>query len=161
MIQDRQERTIELEDRIAVQDVICAVTLHSDMDEPSEALACFTADAVIDYSSVSGPESRDVPVAEHRRRLATFLPGFDMRQHQVTNFQIHTSGDDATSRAQVRAIHVIGGRSWVAYATYHHRLVRTAEGWKIRYQRADLTYQEGQELVEEARARVAAEQPSA
>jgi hypothetical protein len=146
---------IALRDRIEIQDVICAVTLHSDMDEPDLALAQYVAGASIDYSAISGPDSADIPVEQHRRNLAAFLPGFDKRQHQVTNFEIRVDGDTAGTRAQCRAIHTIGKDVWVAHGTYHHRLTRTPEGWRITYQRADLVHQEGEHLVPVARARVA------
>ena len=136
-----------VEDRIAIQDVICAVTIHSDLNDPVAALACFTSDAVIDYSSVMGPASANVPVAEHRARLATFLPGFDKRQHQVTNFQVSVTGSEATCISQTRAVHFLGGEVWEAWGTYHHKLRRTADGWKITYQRADLLHQTGEHLV--------------
>ena len=136
-----------VEDRIAIQDVICAVTINSDLDNPVAALACFTSDAVIDYSSVMGPGSANVPVADHRAKLATFLPGFDKRQHQVTNFQVSVTGEEATCVSQSRAVHFLGGEVWEAWGTYHHRLRRTENGWKITYQRADLLHQTGEHLV--------------
>lgn len=143
-----------MSDRIAIQDVICAVTLHSDMDEPEAALALYVPGASIDYSAVSGPDSRDIPVEEHRRRLATFLPGFDKRQHQTTNFEVKVDGDTAVTRAQVRAIHTIGAEVWLVHGTYHHRLARTPAGWRITYQRADLIHQEGEHLVALAKRKV-------
>ncbi len=109
-----------IEDRIAIQDVICAVTIHSDLGNADAALACFTSDAVIDYSSVMGPDSANVLVAEHRARLASFLPGFDKRQHQVSNFQINVTGNDATCISQSRAVHFLGDEIWEAWGTYHH-----------------------------------------
>lgn len=142
-------------DRIAIQDVICAVTINSDLNNPAVALACFADDAVIDYSSVMGPESADVPVKEHRERLATFLPGFDKRQHQVTNFQVSLKGNEASCISQSRAVHFLNGEVWEAWGTYHHRLRRTDAGWKITYQRADLLHQTGQHLVPLATAVVA------
>lgn len=144
---DLLERLRAVEDRIAIEDVICAVTIHSDLDSPELALACFTDDAVIDYSSVMGPDSAGVPVKEHRERLATFLPGFDARQHQVTNFQVTIEGDEASCVSQSRAVHFLNGEVWEAWGTYHHRLYRTEAGWKITYQRADLLHQTGQHLV--------------
>lgn len=143
-----------LQDRIEIQDVICAVTLHSDLDEPDAALALYRPGASIDYSAVSGPGSADIPVELHRQNLAGFLPGFDKRQHQTTNFDIRVDGDEAVSRAQVRAIHTLDGEVWLVHGTYHHRLVRTDAGWRITYQRADLVHQEGEHLVAIARARV-------
>ncbi|MET0376860.1 MAG: nuclear transport factor 2 family protein [Rhizorhabdus sp.] len=144
----------DLRDRIDIQDVICAVTLHSDLDEPEAALALYVPGAAIDYSAVSGPDSANIPVEQHRRNLASFLPGFDKRQHQTTNFEIRVTGDDAASRAQVRAIHLLDGEMWLVHGTYHHRLVRTAAGWRITYQRADVVHQEGTHLVPIARQRV-------
>jgi len=136
-----------VEDRIAIQDMICAVTIYSDLDNPVAALACFTRDAVIDYSSVMGPTSANVPVAEHRARLATFLPGFDKRQHQVSNFQICITGKEATCISQSRAAHFLDDEIWEAWGTYHHKLRRTDDQWKITYQRADLLHQTGEHLV--------------
>jgi hypothetical protein len=145
---------LALKDRIEIQDVICAVTLHSDLNEPDKALARYRPGASIDYSTVSGPDSSDIPVEQHRRNLATYLPGFDRRQHQTTNFEITIKGDEASSRAQVRAIHTIGSDVWLAHGTYYHRLVRTTQGWRITYQRADLVHQEGAHLVPIAKQRV-------
>lgn len=152
---------IALKDRLEIQDVICAVTLHSDLDEPERALAQYVPGASIDYSSITGPDSADIPVETHRRNLATFLPGFDKRQHQVTNFEIAIDGDTAVTRAQCRAIHTIGDEVWVAHGTYHHRLRRTPEGWRITYQRADMVHQEGQHLVPIAKQRVLDRQAAA
>jgi hypothetical protein len=143
-----------LQDRIEIQDVICAVTLHSDLDEPDAALALYKPGAVIDYSAVSGPDSANIPVEDHRRNLAAFLPGFDKRQHQTTNFEIKVDGDEAVSRAQVRAIHTLDGEVWLVHGTYHHRLARTEQGWRITYQRADMLHQEGAHLPAIARQRV-------
>jgi SnoaL-like domain len=145
-----------LEDRIAIEDVICAVTLYSDLDKPALALDQYTDDAVIDYSSLSGPDSGNIPVKQHRERLLTFLPGFDARQHQVTNFQIVVTGDAAEAKSQARAVHFLDNDCWEAWATYHHRLRRTQDGWKITYQRADLIHQTGGDLVAKATARVTA-----
>jgi hypothetical protein len=153
---DLSARLRAVEDRLAVEDVICAVTLHSDHGEWEEALSLYAPDAMIDYSSVSGPDNRNVPVAEHRRRLLTYLPGFDKRQHQTTNFEITVKADEAQSRAQVRAIHTLGTEAWVVYGTYHHRLARTAAGWRITYQRADLVRQEGEHLIDVAKRNVLA-----
>jgi SnoaL-like domain len=154
MSEATDEMLMALKDRLEIQDVICAVTLHSDLDEPERALSMYVPGAVIDYSAVSGPDSANIPVEVHRRNLATFLPGFDKRQHQTTNFQITIKGDEAVSRAQVRAIHTLGGEVWLAHGTYHHRLSRTQAGWRITYQRADMVHQEGAHLVPIAKQRV-------
>ena len=146
---------LALADRIAIQDVISAVTLHADLDEPEAALAQYVPGAQIDYSQALGPDSANVPVEDHRANLAKLLPGFDKRQHQVTNFDIRIDGDTAIARSQCAAIHTLDGAVWEARGTYHHRLARTPDGWRITYQRVDMVSQSGEHLVPIARARVA------
>jgi hypothetical protein len=148
----------EVADRIAIVDVIGAVTLRSDLNEADRILELYTDDAVIDYSALSGAGSSNIPVEVHRQRLATFLPGFDKRQHQTSNFEVTIDGEEAHVRSQVRAIHTIGSEVWRVHGTYHHRLVRTLAGWKINYQRADIVHQEGEQLIALARARLAGTQ---
>jgi hypothetical protein len=72
-------------DHIEIQDVVCAVTLHSDLNEPEKALAQYTEDAIIDYSSVTGADDDKVPVKVHRDRLQTFLPD-SRRGHRDRTF---------------------------------------------------------------------------
>ncbi|WDS36935.1 nuclear transport factor 2 family protein [Pseudoxanthomonas sp.] len=144
-----------VEDRIAIQDVVSASTLHSDLNEGARSLAQFTRDAVIDYSSLSGPGSAGIPIHEHARNLSAFLPGFERRQHCITNFQITVTGDSALARSQCHAIHVLGNEVWEARATYYHALVRTQDGWKISVLRAEMIHQSGEQLVERAREIVA------
>jgi len=146
-----QEQLVNLLDRIAIQDTICAVTLHSDLNEPVRQ---YSRDAVIDYSSVTGPEFANISIQDHRDNLMKFLPGFDRRQHQVTNFEITVNGDEASARSQARAVHFIGEECWDIGAVYTHTLRRTLNGWRIVYQKADLVYQTGESLIEVAKARV-------
>jgi hypothetical protein len=63
-------------------------------------------------------------------------------------------GDAASVRSQFRAAHVLGKEVRIAAATYYHPLIRTVAGWKINYQRADLSFQDGEHLVELARTRL-------
>jgi ketosteroid isomerase-like protein len=141
-------------DRIAIQDVISSVSVHSDLKEPTEVYQYYTDDAVMDYTTLFGEEGGKLPVRVQRQRIMEFFPGFDATHHQTTNFQITIDGDEATSRAQVRATHRIDDDRWVVGGTYHHKLRRTPNGWKISYHRFDLAYIEGVDLVERARARV-------
>lgn len=141
-------------DRIAIQDVICSISIHSDLKEPAEVYQYYTDDAVMDYSSLFGEANASNPVRVSRQRIMEFFPGFDATHHQTTNFQIDINGDDATSRAQVRAAHRIDQDLWVVAGTYRHKLRRTAKGWKIYHHGFDLAYIEGEDLIERARARV-------
>jgi len=152
--QTLEERILAIEDRIAIQDVISSVTMHSDMDEPEEALALYVPNAPIDYSSQFGAGSHNIPVEEHRRRIQDLLPGFDARSHKISNFQIKIDGDTATSRSNVWAVHALGSEAWFAYGIYYHNLIRTPDGWKINYQKAVVVFEENKLLQNRARANV-------
>jgi hypothetical protein len=152
--QSLEKRLLAIEDRLAIEDVISSVTMHSDMDEPEEALKLYVPNAPIDYSSQFGSESLNIPVEEHRRRILDLLPGFDARSHKISNFQIKIDGDTATSRSHVWAIHALGADAWMAYGTYYHHLLRTPDGWKISYQKAVVVYEQNKHLQEQARANV-------
>jgi len=151
-------RLARLEDRIAVQDRIWGALIYSDLGEWAKATACYTDDAtvdLIDYDPSIWPDPKAMPVAEFRRLASQFMPGFEVRQHQVTNFQIDVEGDLAVSRSQVRAIHLIAGRIWEAHATYRHGMRRENGEWKIRSLTARIIHQSGDDLIHVARRRVA------
>lgn len=151
-----EDRLLAIEDRIAIQDVISSVTMHSDMDEPEEALKLYVPNAPIDYSSQFGAGNFNIPVEEHRRRILDLLPGFDARSHKISNFQIKIDGNTATSRSNVWAVHSLGSEAWFAYGTYYHSLTRTRDGWRISYQKAVVVFEENKSLQERARANVIA-----
>src|SRR5690606_23786769 len=99
--------------------------------------------------------AKDISIQQHRDNLMEFLPGFDRRQHQVTNFEIRINGDEATARSQARAVHFVEELCWEIGAVYTHQMRRTETGWKIFYQKADLIYQRGEAAIEVARTKVA------
>lgn len=141
-------------DRIAIQDVVSSISLHSDLREYSEVYQYYSDDAVMDYAALLGEGNGKLPVREQRERIMEFFPGFDTTHHQASNFQITIEGDNATSRSQVRATHWLDGDSWTVAGTYYHKLRRTENGWKVCYHRFDPAYVEGVDLVERARERV-------
>ncbi|AEG50907.1 hypothetical protein Sphch_3308 [Sphingobium chlorophenolicum L-1] len=154
-----RNRVACLEDRIAVQDRIWAALICSDLGDWAGAAACYTQDATVDlinYDPSIWPDPIGMPLAEFRRLASTFMPGFSVRQHMVSNFDILVQGEEATSRSQVRAIHVIDGQVWEAHATYCHRLRRETNGWKICHLQGSIIHQMNKELIELARRKVAA-----
>jgi hypothetical protein len=94
----------------------------------------FCSDAVLDYRSAGGIRGSLAEVSEW---LATVIPYFTWTQHLVLNRAVDLvpGADDATSRAAFYNPNgaVVNGASWlfVVGGTYHDRLVRTAEGWRI------------------------------
>jgi hypothetical protein len=91
----------------------------------------FTEDAHIDYRSAGGIEGNRETVA---RWLETNLSTFPMTQHYVTNIEIALGGNTARARAMFYNPMRFPGADELSYCGgyYHHRLVRTPDGWRSR-----------------------------
>jgi len=146
-----------LQDRIDIEDLICAVTMYADCNEYEQLLNLFAEDGVMKYGALFGAEHNSQPAATFIAHVRSFMPGFDSTQHQVTNFDIRVYGDSATSRSQVKASHRLGNRDWVVASIYHHEFVRRADGWRISSMGVQPLFEDGDRaMVEEAARRVAA-----
>ena len=143
-----------LQDRIDIQDVICAMTMHVDHNEYDQALALFTDDGVMKYGDLFGSGFGSQPAADFLNYVQTYMPGFDATQHQITNFDIRVTEDAARVRSHVRASHWIDGRDWLVASVYHHALRRTQAGWRITEMGVRALYDSGHDMVVEAAARV-------
>jgi hypothetical protein len=104
----------------------------------------FTADATGDYGTWN-PSSR----ADFAAMLAAFLGGAGPTQHLLGNHVVGVTGDTATARCAIRAFHAGrpgSGReadTYTVIGTYHDRLVRTPDGWRIAHRRMQVDAQLG------------------
>ncbi|MGI8331273.1 nuclear transport factor 2 family protein [Actinomadura scrupuli] len=127
----------EISDRLLIGEVLTRYTLAVDTGQWDLLNAVFTPDAVIDYTSAGGVKGvRD----EVRGWLAEVLPTWPGRQHFIGNVSISVDGDAAIVTASFTdtlaptrdavsadAPGIIRGGGW-----YHHRMVRTPDGWRSR-----------------------------
>ena len=96
----------------------------------------FTPDAVLDYRSAGGIRGSVDEVGEW---LAAVLPLFTWTQHLVFNRAVDLTpgADTATSHADFSNPNgaVVDGAPWlfVVGGSYHDRLARTPDGWRIRH----------------------------
>lgn len=145
-----------LADRIAIEDVICAITLNGDLRDFEAAYALFTPDAEFDYTSLLGTSGTQ-SLAEFRAAAAQFRPAIDTL-HQVSNFNIQLDGDSAEARSTVRAVTRVDDLIAENGGIYTHRLRRTAKGWRVTYVRYDRIFQHGADVFAAAREKMAAMQ---
>ncbi len=135
----------ELIDRQQIRDVITAYTLAVDTGAFSDAVACFTDDAVLDYTGVGGPSAGPVEALEW---VAQGLSGFERWQHVVGQVAITVDGDTATARAwfiNPMVLRSTDGAERVVDVGgyYHHELVRVANGWRSRRMVDDIQWMRG------------------
>jgi 3-phenylpropionate/cinnamic acid dioxygenase small subunit len=131
----------EISDRLEIDDLLTRYATGVDRRDWDLWETCFTPDALIDYSAFGGIRGN---VKEVRRWLEEIMVRFSMTQHLVINREVQLDGDTATCRSgfynpmalpigEERLLFFCGGY-------YCDKLVRTAQGWRIRERIEEFSY---------------------
>lgn len=147
----------ELSDEQQVLNAINNVGYFADQGDWDQVAAQFHPEgAVLDYTSyanASAGTSDDLPTllpAEIVGAWQTVLPGYDRTHHLMGTESVQIDGDTATTTANIYATYVLeneGEDIWVFIGDYQHELVKTEDGWKITFMRANLRAQLGNETL--------------
>ncbi len=135
-----------LDDRAEIVDVLYRYATALDSRDWDLLREVFTEDAVGEYTGRIGRtfEGREAITG----LVSSALSSLDVSQHVISNPVIQISGDTAESRCYLRAQHYManppaGGTTHEVGGTYHDRLVRTADGWRIVHRRLEVTWSTG------------------
>lgn len=116
-------------DRIEIAELLARYARGLDTKQWDVWRSVFVADAYIDYRSAGGIDgTRD----EIGAWLETTFTMFPMSQHAITNIECDIDGDSARVRAMFHNPMQLPGVTGPSFCGgfYHHRLVRTADGWR-------------------------------
>src|ERR1700689_1470184 len=106
----------ELEDRLAILELIGRLALTIDGKDWNAMGQLFTDTVYHDRTSLTGGEPTTLPVAEFVEGWRQTLQGLDAVHHQTPNHVISVDGDEATCAANMRGLHVLanasGGPRW-------------------------------------------------
>jgi hypothetical protein len=131
----------QLSDRIEIADLLTSYTRAVDTGDWDRLDAVFTTDARIDYTATGGIQGT---FPEVKAWLAEVLPVFARRQHVIGQSEVILDGDAATVTAYfMNPMVTVGGdgeRLFACGGLYHHRLVRTPEGWRSRLLAQELVW---------------------
>ena len=120
----------EMSDRIEIHDLLVRYSHCIDTRDWKGLDAVFTPDAVIDYSAMGGAKGN---LAEIKAVLERSLAQFAGFQHLIANSASELDGDEAVGRTMCHNPMVLGnGHVFYCGLWYLDKLVRTAEGWRIR-----------------------------
>jgi SnoaL-like domain len=129
-------------DHREISELIDRYGLMADTRAFGDARSCFTDDVIAEYPS--GHTGGIDALRDHGRRI---LGAFARTQHVITNHVIDLSGDRATVRANLIAIHVPDGERPNAHfdagCTYLFEVARTPEGWRISRLRLEVLWTAG------------------
>lgn len=139
-----------LSDRAEITDLITRYATAVDRRDWDLYRSIFTPDAHIDYTSAGGIAGS---LDEVSRWLGEVLAVFEASQHLVANFDVSVDGDRATATAMVlNPMKLSGQPVWGLGGWYHHKLVRTPQGWRSRELVEETSWIQGPPVPEEAPA---------
>ena len=120
----------EADDRRQLQDVMLSYAAAVDDRDLARYRACFAEDAEIvgfGEEPVTGADAWTASVESQ-------LDAFSSTQHLMSPQLASITGDTATARTDVQALHVLrdgNGAMFTLWATYLTDFVRKEDGWKI------------------------------
>ena len=126
----------DLEDRLAVGDVIIKYADSVDQLDYDRYASCFTDDVVVTGFSGGGFTGLTDYIPWWRAALGKY----GRTQHMIGNIQVTVDGDRAHMRSYVQATHEVPGEPDVLltlWAAYDDDLIRTPDGWKITHHHLD------------------------
>jgi len=127
--------TTELEDRLAILELIGRLALTIDGRDWNALGQLFTDTVYHDRTSLTGGEPYTAPVAQFVEGWRQTLQAMDAVHHQITNHVVSLNGDQATCAANMMGTHVLanasGGPMWTVGGRHDYQLTRTPDGWRI------------------------------
>ena len=135
----------QISDRFEIQDVLIRYTRAIDTDDWDRLDTVFTPDARIDYSQSGGIAG---PYPDVKAWLAQNLPVFPCRMHTLGQVGIELDADGARVAAYFHNPMVLPGADHGEHLVevgglYHHRMVRTPDGWRSRELVEELVWKRG------------------
>jgi hypothetical protein len=132
----------DLDDRLAIQDLIARYPIVVDGRDWDGLDALFAPDAHIDFTAFGGPAG---DLASTKAFLADALGGFRRTQHMMGLPAITLTGDRATARTSCHNPMVLddgdGSTSvWLIGLWYDDEFARTPDGWRFTSRRQERSY---------------------
>ncbi len=153
-----ETRLAELEDKLAITDLLYQYATGLDSRDWDLLRECFTEDGVADFLEFGGVNEGQDAIVE---LCSGVLSGLDSSQHLIGNPRVTVDGDRAEAVCYFQAQHVFvspaGGSTYLVGGRYEDRLRRCADGWRIEHRTLHCSWQDGNAGVfGEAAARRAA-----
>ena len=119
-------------DTAAISRSITDIAAGADRHDWKRVRDAFADSVTTDYSSLWGGDAVTQPTDELIASWSSFLPGFEVTHHMVTNHTITSISDtDATAESDFTATHRIEDDLWVLGGRYSYTLVKTEDRWVV------------------------------
>lgn len=146
------DETRRLEDTAGIIETITRLFISTDNRDWATVKWCFTDKVRFDMSSAGGGELATIPPKKIVDGWEKGLKPIQSLHHQVGNFMVTVSGDEADASCYGIAYHYrptkSGKDTRVLVGTYDFHLKRPGEEWKISMFRFNLRFIEGNKNLE-------------
>lgn len=136
-----------MENESAIQKAIIDIFVGTDARDWQRVKGPFSDQVLLDYTAMAGGEPATLSPDQIVTSWQAVLPGFDKTHHQLGNFVVSLSGDEATVFCYGTATHYLpqpdGRNVWTVVGTYDFHLIRRNSHWKADRMRFNLKYQDG------------------
>ncbi|UTW64758.1 nuclear transport factor 2 family protein [bacterium SCSIO 12741] len=128
------------------QETVIELFVSTDEQQWDQVKAVFDSKVLLDYSSMTGSPATSMTPDEIVDAWKGLLPGFDHTHHQLGNFQMTLSNNQAQVFCYGTASHYLeneSGKLWWVVGSYNFDLVKEDETWKIAGMKFNFKYQDG------------------
>jgi len=130
-------------DHLEIQTVLNLYASAIDKRNWSQLEQVFTPDAVANFIGIGESEGRQAI----RDQISSVLSQCAATQHQLGNYEIEVTGDEARTTCYLSAMHAgLGGYEGevlMVWGEYTDKLVRTPEGWRITHRELNSIFAQG------------------
>lgn len=122
-------------DSKAIIETISAIFSGADERNWQKVESSFAEKVLLDYTSMQGGEPATVTPEDITTAWKALLPGFDSTRHNISDYNIKISGNEATVTANGKASHylAVNGKNeeWVVEGNYLFSLKKENGDWKV------------------------------
>lgn len=127
------EQTVKwLYDKALIEETILKYATSADLRDWDLLKSILDDEIDIDFTTSGGPAMR-LTREQYVAQVTSLIPGFDVTQHQLTNFVIDINGDTANTVVYMQAEHFVHENSLdrAVGGYYTHKLKKIDDKWKI------------------------------
>ena len=143
-----------------IKTTIEAMAVLADQNRYAVLEEVFADQVTVDYTSLFGGAAESIAGKKLMTQWASFLPGFEVTRHNLSNIKVNAGNTFAVASADIRAEHYVEGLFWEIKGTYDYELIKDNGIWKIASLTLNFTKETGTRDVLALAGKRASQQPN-
>ena len=142
-----------------IKTTIEAMAVLADQNRYHALEELFADHVTVDYTSLFEGTPAQISVKDLMTQWASFLPGFEVTRHNLSNIQVTAGKTFAAASADIRAEHYVEGLFWEITGTYDYELIKEKGAWKLSNLTLNFENENGTRNVMDLAAKRSSEHP--